>query len=78
MSFLVDQKLHAFKTMQGPGSKFLSGGTKDERDSQIGGGGGGTILEILYFNSTKMTGNAYINSKLNFYFQVFSAVAIGS
>ena len=53
------------------------GGAKDEGDSQIGIGGG-TMLEIFDFNSRKMTGNAFINRKLNFYFQMFSAVAIGS
>ena len=36
------------------------------------------MLENFVFNSSKMTGNAFINNKLNFYFQMFSAVTIGS
>ena len=38
-----------------------------------GGGSGG----MLDFNSSKMTGNAFINRKLNFCFQMFNAVFIG-
>jgi len=34
------------------------------------------MLENFDFNSSKMTGTAVLNSKLNFYFQMFSAVAI--
>ena len=29
------------------------------------------MLENVDFDSSKMTGNAFINSKLNFYFQMF-------
>ena len=49
---------------------------EDERESQNGklreGGAGG----MFDFNSSKMTGNAFIYRKLNFCFQMFSAVFI--
>ena len=54
--------------MQGPRSKFLSGGAKDERVSQIGVGGGECIKILIPLNY----------GKLNFYFQMFTAVAFGS
>ena len=36
------------------------------------------MRENFDFNSSKMTGDAFVKSKLNFYFQLLSAVAIGS
>ena len=59
----------------------MGGGASDERESQNGklrwGGGGVGSGGMLDFNSSKMTGDAFINRKLNFCFQMFNAVFIG-
>ena len=50
-------------------------------NERVGGGmfeAWGGMFENFDFNFSKMTWIAFINSKLQFYFQMHSAVAIGS
>ena len=51
--------------LQGPRSKFSTGGAKGKRVSvsHLGGSGGLLPLENFDFNSSKMTGSVFKNNK---------------